>query len=215
MDKFGDEATMDMIIERTITEYCDNTAEKIGQYAFYGCTALTKVDVPNVTEVGDYAFQKCSALVSADMPGVTIVGTYAFEGCAELESFDFTNVTNIKNQAFNNCTSLTEIRCPLVNTALWYTFQKCTSLAKADFSAVPKLGAEVFVDDPLTALILRSSTICELGSTNVFLRTPIADGTGYIYVPSALVDSYKAATNWSTYAAQIRAIEDYPDICGG
>jgi hypothetical protein len=29
-----------------------------------------------------------------------------------------------------------------------------------------------------------------------------------------LVDSYKTATNWSKYATQIRAIEDYPDICG-
>lgn len=25
----------------------------------------------------------------------------------------------------------------------------------------------------------------------------------------ALVDSYKAATNWSTYATQFRALEDY------
>ncbi len=215
MDKYGDEATLAMIIERTIDEYCDNSVTKIGAYAFYGCTALAKADVPNATEVGDYAFQKCTALVSADVPEATHIGTYAFEGCTALESYDFTNVTTIKNQAFNNCASLTEICCPLVNSVLWYTFQKCTSLAKADFSVLPKLGAEVFVDDPLTTLILRSSTLCELGNTNVFLRTPIASGTGYVYVPSALVDSYKAATNWSTYAAQIRAIEDYPDICGG
>jgi hypothetical protein len=51
--------------------------------------------------------------------------------------------------------------------------------------------------------------------TNIFASTPIASGTGYIYVPAALVDSYKGATNWSTYAAQIRAIEDYPEITGG
>lgn len=47
------------------------------------------------------------------------------------------------------------------------------------------------------------------------MYTPMKSGTGYIYVPAALVDSYKAATNWSTYADQIRAIEDYPDITGG
>lgn len=34
-------------------------------------------------------------------------------------------------------------------------------------------------------------------------------GTGYIYVPRALVDTYKAATNWSTIADQFRALEDY------
>jgi hypothetical protein len=68
----------------------------------------------------------------------------------------------------------------------------------------------------LETLILRKSdAICTLSATGAFTGTPIASGTGYIYVPLALVDTYKTATNWSTYAAQIRAIEDYPDICGG
>ena len=58
-------------------------------------------------------------------------------------------------------------------------------------------------------MIIRSDTVCTLNSTNAFTGTP------YIYVPSALVNSYKTATNWSSYAAQIRAIEDYPEICGG
>lgn len=44
--------------------------------------------------------------------------------------------------------------------------------------------------------------------------TAIASATGYIYVPQSLVDQYKAATNWATYANQIRAIEDYPEITG-
>jgi hypothetical protein len=46
-------------------------------------------------------------------------------------------------------------------------------------------------------------------------NTPIGKGTGYVYVPSALIETYKTATNWSTFAAQFRAIEDYPEICGG
>ena len=48
-----------------------------------------------------------------------------------------------------------------------------------------------------------------LSNTNAFSSTPIASGTGYIYVPRALVDSYKAASKWSTYANQFRALEDY------
>jgi hypothetical protein len=61
-----------------------------------------------------------------------------------------------------------------------------------------------------TTLILRNTTqIVTLNKTNAFADTPIASGTGYIYVPSALVDSYKAATNWSSYANQFRALEDY------
>ena len=45
--------------------------------------------------------------------------------------------------------------------------------------------------------------------------TKLNAGTGYIYVPAAMVDAYKAATNWAKYADQIRAIEDYPAITGG
>lgn len=37
----------------------------------------------------------------------------------------------------------------------------------------------------------------------------IVSGTGYVYVPSSLIDSYKTATNWSSIADQFRAIEDY------
>ena len=33
---------------------------------------------------------------------------------------------------------------------------------------------------------------------------------GYIYVPDALVDSYKTATNWSTYADQIKPLSELP-----
>lgn len=66
----------------------------------------------------------------------------------------------------------------------------------------------------LVTLILRSETLVPLASVTVFTQTPMASGTGYIYVPSDLVDSYKSATNWSAYADQIRAIEDYPEITG-
>jgi hypothetical protein len=57
--------------------------------------------------------------------------------------------------------------------------------------------------------------MCTLGSANEFIEvsgypnSAIADGKGYIYVPRTLVNSYKTATNWSVYANQFRALEDY------
>jgi hypothetical protein len=54
-----------------------------------------------------------------------------------------------------------------------------------------------------------------LVNKKVFLNTPIESGTGYIYVPSVLIDYYRADTNWATFESQFRAIEDYPKICGG
>ena len=37
----------------------------------------------------------------------------------------------------------------------------------------------------------------------------IANGTGYIYVPDNLVEDYKVAANWSTYASQIKPLSEY------
>ena len=91
-----------------------------------------------------------------------------------------------------------------------YAFYRCTQLAKVDFSLVTSVDANAFANcSQLATLVLRSETRCSLVNTNAFKSTPIASGTGYIYVPAALVDSYKAASNWSTYANQFRAIEDY------
>ena len=61
----------------------------------------------------------------------------------------------------------------------------------------------------LKAFILRGSTVCTISNNTGFYGTPINGTSGYIYVPSALIDSYKTATNWSTHASQFRALEDY------
>lgn len=45
-----------------------------------------------------------------------------------------------------------------------------------------------------------------LASSNALVGTLIADGTGKIYVDPSMVDTYKTATNWSTYASVIEAI---------
>ena len=95
------------------------------------------------------------------------------------------------------------------------TFYYCTGLEKVDFNILQSINQAAFYGcSSLKTVIIRSENICYLDTSDAFKETPIETGTGYIYVPSALVDNYKAATNWSTYANQIRAIEDYPDICG-
>ena len=96
------------------------------------------------------------------------------------------------------------------------SFMGCSKLEKIDFDVLEEMkDADFYQCSALTAVIIRSPAVCTMSTSNAFKSTPIASGTGYIYVPAALVDSYKAATNWTKYANQIRAIEDYPDICGG
>lgn len=92
-----------------------------------------------------------------------------------------------------------------------YAFYGCSSLTTADFPAATSVGTNAFcLCSKLTALILRNTAgVCTLSSTSALNFTLIKSGTGHIYVPSALVDSYKSATNWSTYGTQFRALEDY------
>lgn len=64
----------------------------------------------------------------------------------------------------------------------------------------------------LTTVILRNeSQVCALGDTNVFDSTALTQ----VFVPSAMVDAYKADSRWSKHASKILAIEDYPDMTGG
>jgi hypothetical protein len=61
--------------------------------------------------------------------------------------------------------------------------------------------------DKLKAILLRSETI--VYANRAELAPTLDNGTGYIYVPRSLIEDYKVATNWSTHAAQFRALEDY------
>ena len=67
----------------------------IGSYAFYGCTGLTSVTIPNsVTNIGNNAFDGCSTLTSVTIGnGVTSIGSEAFSGCSGLKSITW----NAKN----------------------------------------------------------------------------------------------------------------------
>ena len=42
------------------------------------------------------------------------------------------------------------------------------------------------------------------------MNDTIIRGTGYIYVQDNLVEQYKSATNWSTYADQIKPLSELP-----
>lgn len=123
-------------------------------------------------------------------------------------------VTDICEHAFYNCTALKKAVFGSVSDVADRAFDGCTALTTVDFHTSTSLGDYAFNNCPaLTELILRGATVCHAIS-GTFQNCGIASGNGYIYVPAALVDAYKAASNWKNYANQIRAIEDYPEVCG-
>lgn len=191
-------------------------AISIGKAAFWANNSLVDINFPVATSIGASAFAQCYALTSADFPMVTSIGDSAFSLCKALTNVHFPVATSIGG-SFNGCNSLTSVVLPMA-TSIGRAFASCAELVSVDLPVATSIGSWAFEDSPkLSAVILRNDAkFCRLENINAFENTPIASGTGYIYVPRALlvdggtwVNNYSKVTNWSNFASQFRALEDY------
>lgn len=83
--------------------------EDIRSYAFYGCSELRSVSLPDTLKsIGTYAFYRCSNLQDIELPsGLTSLGARCFYECKALEKIVIPEgVTNLPIYAFNGCSSL-------------------------------------------------------------------------------------------------------------
>ena len=185
--------------EETIDSLIDGTALRV---------------VSNAPMVRSYAFHE-SYLEEAILPLATYIGNYAFRYCENLASVDLRSTITIESYAFYGCISLTDLKLPNASSIGTAAFRGCTVLEKVDISSAVNIPGNSFAAcEALSTVILRSETMCTMSNASAFSDTPIANGTGYIYVPKNLLSAYVSASNLSTYATQLRAIEDYPEICG-
>lgn len=185
----GDTTIEDGLITRNISgSYTNPRVTVLGYDAFRYCSKLTSVHFPILTEISTRAFSNCSRLQTVDMPLLTSMGDQPFYSCGSLKNVNMPSLRGVGYRAFYGCSSLVEVEFPSL-TAITSTqaFYGCSALEK---------------------LILPNSVVVTLANTNAFSGTKIAGGTGYVYVKNDLVESFKAATNWTTYANQIRSIDD-------
>jgi hypothetical protein len=192
--------------------FIGNNVTSIGDYAFFNCYSLTNITIPNgVANIYNYAFKNCYSLTSITIPNSVIsIGTETFFNCYSLTNITIPNgVANIYNYAFFNCYSLTNITIPngvanIYNSA----FKNCCSLTSITIpNSVISIGTETFSGcySLTTYVFERTSGITTIGGTNTFFN---ANSTTKIYVPDDLVDDYKIADNWSTYADYIYPISE-------
>lgn len=211
----------------TVRFYNGTTLAQTVSEVPYGSNASYTGDTPAKTDVEkpeDYEFTGWNPSPNGITGNTDCYAQYRFIGYISVGiversiSGDYSNdrVTTVGAYAFQNCSGLTSVSFPNVTSIGDYAFNAAHKLAKADLPKVTSIGQHGFsAANALEALILRNTEkVCSLGSDAVSY-TKISSGSGYIYVPAALVDSYKAAANWQNYADQIRAIEDYPEITGG
>ena len=93
----------------------------IGESAFYNCSGLTSVTIPDgVTSIEGQAFSCCSALTSVTIPDSVIeIGWRTFEGCANLNDVKIpSGITSINAWMFVGC-GLTSVTIPANVERIW------------------------------------------------------------------------------------------------
>ena len=160
-------------------------------------------------------FENCSSLTSLDssswarFPGADNGDSwgYEFKGCTSLVSLDA--------RAWNHRRKGDGKRYSMVASEMCLG---CTSLESACFIDAYKLsGSNVFKNcSSLECLIWLikdnqyTTAGFSTGSLDPFIGSKIADGTGYVYMNDSKVNTFKAASGWSTYANQIKPISECP-----
>ena len=194
-----------------------NSVTSIGNYAFYGFTALTSIEIPNsITSIGKYAFYNCTALTSIVIPNsVTSIGEGAFEGCTSLTSIVIPNsVTSIGNHAFYGCTSLTSIEISNSVTSIGVsTFSGCTSLTSIVIpNSVTSIGASAFYGCTSLTSIEISNSVTSIGGcafedctslTSIVIPNSVTSIGSYAFEDCTALTIYCVAESqpsaWSTY----------------
>ena len=172
-------------------------AKTIGNYAFRYCYGLTgEVTLPSmVTSIGQYSFASCKNITKFTATGaITTFGTYTFTGASA-----------------DHKMTVQEIHLPNLGTSIALNVNfgsatanyACQQLKVCDIGKAKSIAANTFANCYAldTLIIRRTGSVTTLANVSAFLNTPMRGRnsmTGTIYVPEALIDTYKSATTWST-----------------
>lgn len=174
--EYYDEYSGSVIIPRSVI-YNSNTYKvtNIGNKAFYYCSEMTSITIPNsVTNIDEGAFYYCCALTSITIPNtVTSINSHTFGYCFELISVIIPNsVESIGSYAFSNCWGVTSITLPNSVISIGdMAFQECTNLIE----------------------IISKNATPATAYNNTFLNIPT---TATLYVPIDSKEAYANATGW-------------------
>lgn len=213
-------------------------ATSIGKSAFEGCSNIEgHLEITQNATIGESAFKGCS-ISSVSMPLVeTLFDT--FNGCANLTQVYMPSVKEFKASNFGgvfiDCTKLENVELPNLEkigggsvsgggqfkgTKIKYlNLPKIVEVSYAAFRSnitefvfgdtCTTIADQPFRGNVATTLVCKAIIPPSLASSN------LGTTMNAIYVPDASVEAYKTATNWSTYASQIKPInvaDTLPDI---
>jgi hypothetical protein len=173
-----------------------DSVTSIGTGAFYYCKKLALTELPKavLTEVPNSCFTCCTSMSLDGLPdGIQTIGAYAF-----FHSFCIKNTVfpiSLKSVGYEGLRG-----CSYNKTFVF--LGDCTNLSFTDSALTQNSGLEDVVFPNAVAVPTCGRNI--LGGTRLGNL-----GIGHIYVPDALVDSFKAASGWSTYTNYILPLSEY------
>ena len=184
----------------------DNLKHRISGDSAYGYTNA------QIVQVLEYSFAYDMALNHISLPAVTSIRKWGFYYTPQLaEDVSFPALEYMDNEAFSS-SSITGFTAPKIISINTGCFNYCSGLrfidvGSADRSTQIYIGSNAISNVPaFERLIIRNSSVARLASSN---SLNVGSSLTGIYVPDSLVDSYKAATNWSAYADKIKPLSEY------
>lgn len=194
--------------------------QTINSYAFYNDYNLLMDGwiFPKAKTIGNYAFRYCYGLTGdVVLPDtVTSIGQYSFASCKNIETFRASGaITTFGTYTFTGASAdhkmtVKEIHLPNLGTSIALNLNfgsataanACQYLEVCDIGKAKSIAANTFANCyKLQTLIMRRTSVTTCANVSAFLNTPLRGRSGLtakIYVPSALIDSYKAASVWTT-----------------
>lgn len=183
----GTEDKTAAFLDGTITAYSNSELTEIREKAFYGCIKMTSVDLPNVTTLGADAFNTCKWLETVNIPKLTALPYQCFY-------YGFSLPDKL---VFPVCKSVAGYVISYAET------KTLDILGGGQIDSYAFYRASYF-----TTLILRNTeTVTKLQSAPSSVWQDYTSVT--VYVPDALLENYKTATNWVKMAGQIKALSEY------
>ena len=148
-----------------LTEVTMKSLVTLGAHAFYGCTGLTSVTIPDtVEEIGPWAFSD-AGITSVVLPFLDYTVSDGQHGFTDIflrcpvRTITLTMQTSVTETTFHGATtSLESVTLQKVQTIGEGTFQNFTALSEVNFGdGLTTVGARAFAGSGLTQALLPNS----------------------------------------------------------